>query len=402
MAELAPVLERFQPSAISEIFTLANRLKSEGRDILNLSVGEPDFLTPDHIKQAAISAIGNNQTKYTNVEGTLELRQAISRKFKRDNALDYSPEQIVVDAGAKPLLMHSMQALLDNGDEVIVPTPCWTSYIGMVTLCDAICTYVPCSQNKGFKLQPHDLEAAITPKTKLVLINSPGNPTGAAYTRSEMQAITDVLMSHPHVWILADDIYEHITFDGFEFSTPARIEPGLYDRTLTLNGVSKAYSMTGWRIGYAAGPQNLINGIIKVLSQSSGNPCSISQAAAIAALDGPQKFLAERVEIFQERRNFLVARLNAVPGLDCHCPEGAFYLYPSCAGLIGKTTPDGEVIENSIDFAKYLLKAQGVAVVSGAAFEYDPNFRLSYATSMDTLEKAAARIETACRALSPQ
>ncbi len=400
MAKLAHILDNFQSSAINEIFTLANQLKAKGQDILDLSIGEPDFLTPDHVKQAAISAIHENLTKYTNVQGNLELRQAISAKFKRDSELDYSPQQIVVDSGVKPLLMHAMQAMLSNGDEVIIPTPCWTSYTGMVTLCNAISTFVACPEDKGFKLQPQDLEAAITDNTRLILINSPCNPTGAAYSPAEMKVITDVLLRYPNIWILADDIYEHITYDGFKFSTPAQVEPLLRDRTLTLNGVSKAYSMTGWRIGYAAGPQKLIDGIIKILSQSTGSPCSISQAAAIAALGGPHEFLSERVEIFRQRRNFLCARLNEIAGLSCHNPEGAFYLYPSCAGLIGKTTPDGVEIRQSKDFVKYLLTSQGVAVVPGSAFEYDPNFRLSYATSMETLKMAAQRIETACNTLS--
>jgi aspartate aminotransferase len=397
MAKLAQILDHFQPSAISEIFTLANQLKAKGQDILDLSIGEPDFPTPDHVKQAGISAIQEDLTKYTNVQGTLALRQAISAKFKRDNELDYSPQQIVVDSGAKPLLLHAMQAMLSNADEVIIPTPCWTSYPGMVTLCNATCTFVACPEDNGFKLQPQDLEAAITENTRLILINSPGNPTGAAYSPAEMKAITDVLLRYPDIWILADDIYEHITYDGFKFCTPAQVEPLLHERTLTLNGVSKAYSMTGWRIGYAAGPQKLIDGIIKILSQSTGSPCSISQAAAIAALEGSHEFLSERVEIFRQRRNFLCARLNEIAGLSCHNPEGAFYLYPSCAGLIGKTTPDGVKIQESKDFVKYLLTSHGVAVVSGSAFEYDPNFRMSYATSMETLKKAVERIETACR-----
>lgn len=399
MTELAQMLDDFQPSPIGEIFTLANQLKAQGQDILDLSIGEPDFLTPDHVKQAAISAIDENHTKYTIVEGSLKLRQAISNKFKRDNGLDFEPQQIIVDAGAKPLLMHAMQAMLNQDDEVIIPTPCWTSYAGMVKLCNAICRYVPCPEDKGFKLQAGDLEAAITANTRLILLNSPCNPTGAAYTHAEMKAITDVLVRYPDIWVLADDIYEHITYDGFEFCTPAQVEPRLYDRTLTVNGVSKAYSMTGWRIGFAAGPQKLINGIIKILSQSSGNPCSISQAAAIAALEGPQQLLAERAEIFCQRRDFLATRLNTIAGLSCHKPEGAFYLYPSCAGLIGKTTPDGSKIKDSKDFVKYLLTSHGVAVVPGSAFEYDPYFRLSYATSMETLEQAAQRIETACKAL---
>ena len=402
MTELAQILDDFQPSSISEIFTLANQLKAQGEDILDLSIGEPDFLTPDHVKQAAILAIKENHTKYTVIEGGLELRQAISRKFKRDNGLEYDPQQIIVDSGAKPLLMHAMQAMLNQGDEVIIPTPCWTSYSGMVKLCGAVCSYVRCPEDRGFKLHAGDLEAAITSKTRLILLNSPSNPTGAAYTNAEMNAITDVLLRYPDIWILTDDIYEHITYDGFQFCTPAQVEPLLYDRTLTLNGVSKAYSMTGWRIGFAAGPQKLINGIKKVLSQSSGNPCSISQAAAIAALEGPQQLLGEQAEIFRQRRDFLAARLNAIMGLRCHKPEGAFYLYPSCAGIIGKTTAAGAEIKDSSDFVKYLLRSYGVAAVPGSAFEYDPYFRLSYASSMDTLEKAADRIEAGCNALSSQ
>ncbi len=399
MTQLAEVLDRFQPSAISEIFTLVNQLRSQGEDVLDLSIGEPDFMTPDHIKKAAIAAINDNKTKYTNVEGQLELRIAISKKFKRENNLVYNPEQIVVDSGAKPLLMHAMQAMLSEGDEAIIPTPCWTSYIGMVALCNAKPILVPGAQENGFKLSPRDLEEAITDKTRLLLLNSPCNPSGAAYSFNEMQALTDVLLRHPNVWVLADDIYEHIIYDGFSFSTPAQIEPKLYDRVLTLNGVSKAYSMTGWRIGYAAGPLPLVNGIIKVLSQSTGSPCSISQAAAIAALDGPQDFLQDRAEVFRQRRNFLASHLNAIPGISCHTPEGAFYLYPSCAKIIGKKTPEGIEIKSSTDFVKYLLTSQNVAVVPGAAFEYDPNFRVSYATSMEVLTEAANRIESACESL---
>ncbi len=400
MSTLSKTLDRFQPSAISVIFTLTSRLKEEGRDIIDLSIGEPDFPTPDHVKQAAIDAIGADFTRYTPVDGTSALKTAISNKFSRDNALQYEPGQIVVDTGAKPLLFHAMQAMLDPGDEVILPVPCWTSYPGMVLLAGARPVNVSCHEENKFKLQAGDLENAITDKTRLILLNSPNNPTGAAYSAEEMKSLTDILMRHPQIWIITDDIYEHIVFDDFEFATPAGVEPGLYNRTLTINGASKAYSMTGWRIGYAGGPKDLIGGIRKVLSQSAGNPCSISQAAAIAALEGPQDYLKERAAQFKERRNFLVSKLNGINGLSCHAPEGAFYLFPSCAELIGGVTPEGQKISSSADFATYLLETAGIAVVPGSAFEYDPNIRLSYATSMENLEIACNRLEKACRGIA--
>jgi len=400
MPALSKMLSKFQPSAISEIFTLTNRLKEEGRDIIDLSIGEPDFPTPETVKQAGIKAIENNITKYTPVDGTRALKEAVCDKFLRDNNLQYGSDQIVIDAGVKPLLFHAIQVMINPGDEVILPTPCWASYNGMVILAGGKPVNVVCPEDKGFKLQPEDLDKAITGKTRLILLNSPNNPTGAAYNFNEMQALTNVLMAHPQVWVMADDIYEHIVFDDFQFVTPAEVEPGLMDRTLTLNGISKAYSMTGWRIGYAGGPKSLINGIIQVMSQSVGNPCSISQAAAVAALNGPQGLLKERANIFKERRDYLVGELQTIDGLSCHAPEGAFYLFPSCKGMIGRMTPLGDKIQNSSDFVKYLLEQAEISTVPGAAFECDPNIRLSYATSLDNLKLACERLRHACGLLS--
>ncbi len=400
MPSLSRNLEKFQPSAISEIFTLTSRLKEQGLDIIDLSIGEPDFPTPEAVKQAGIEAIRDNITRYTPVDGTRALKQAVRDKFLRDNHLDYALDQILIDSGVKPLLFHAMQAMIDPDDEVILSTPCWASYTGMVILAGGKPVSVICPEDNGFKLQPEDLDKAINSKTRLILLNSPGNPTGAAYSFKEMKALTDVLMAHPQVWVLADDIYEHIVFDGFRFVTPAEVEPGLMERTLTLNGVSKAYSMTGWRIGYAGGPRSLITGIIKVMSQSVGNPCSISQVAAVAALSGPQDLLQERADIFRQRRDYLVGQLQSINGLSCHAPEGAFYLFPSCKGMIGRLTPQGETIRNSADFVKYLLEFAQIATIPGAAFEYDPNIRLSYATSMDNLELACERLRHACGLLN--
>lgn len=400
MASLSTILERFPPSAISTIFSATSRLKEEGRDIIDLGIGEPDFPTPDHVKQAAIDAIDANFTRYTPVDGISALKSAISDKFSRDNNLQYANDQIIVDSGAKPLLFHAMQAMVNPGDEVILPVPCWTSYTGMALLAGAKPVCVRCPEDRQFKLQPGDLEKAITEKTRLILLNSPSNPTGAAYSADEMKALTDVLMRHPQVWIIADDIYEKIVFDNFVFATPASVEPGLYERTLTINGVSKAFSMTGWRIGYAGGPRDLIRGIVKIFSQSVGNPCSISQAAAIAALKGPQDYLKERASSFKDRRDFVLGRLGAINGLSCHAPEGAFYLFPSCDGLLGGHTAQGVAINTSTDLASYLLEDAGVAVVPGAAFEYDPNIRLSYATSMENLEIACDRLEQACAGIT--
>jgi len=397
--EFNKALDRFQPSPIQEIFSLAIRLKAEGQDIIDLSVGEPDFHTPEHIKQAGMAAIKDNNTKYTSSEGTLALKSAVAAKLKRDNGLDYSTAQIVADSGVKPLLFHTMLALLDPGSEVIVPTPCWTSYPGMVMMAGGDPVFVSCPEAKGFKLQAEDLEAAITDKTRLLMLNSPSNPTGAAYSRAEMKSLTDVMMRHPHVWILADDIYEHIVFGGFQHANPVQVEPELFERTITLNGVSKAYAMTGWRIGYAAGPDKLIKALVKILSQATGCASAMSQAAAVAALNGPQDFLKDWADIYKTRQDYLVRRLNSMSGISCHAPEGAFYLYPSCRGVLGKKTPGGEVLETSMDFVRYLLEGFGVAAISGQAFEYDPNFRISYATSMAELERACTRIEEACKAL---
>ena len=400
MAVLSASLNRFQPSAIAEIFSLALRLREEGRDIVNLSSGEPDFDTEANAKQAAVEAIAAGETKYTNIDGTTVLKRAVQAKFKRDNGLDYGMDQILVDAGAKPLLAHGMQAVLDPGDEVIIPVPCWTSYMGMARLFGGEPKLVPCREENGFKLQPEDLEGAITARSKLVLLNSPCNPTGAAYTEDELKALIEVLLRHEQIWIFADDIYEHIVYDGFRFVTPAQVEPRIFDRTLTINGVSKAYAMTGWRIGFAGGPTHLIEAIRKVLTQSTGNPSSISQAAAAEALTGPQDFLAERAEAFRQRRDLVVGAINQMPGLRCSPPEGAFYLYPNCAGLLGKRTEDGTVIESSHDFAKHLLERWGVAVVPGSAFACDPYIRLSYAASTAELEDACRRIGRACGELN--
>jgi len=399
MADLSEVLTRFQPSPIQEVYSLAVRLRAEGRDIIDLSVGEPDFRTPDHIKQAGNAAIRDDVTKYTSCEGTDALKQAICAKLARDNGLDYCAAQIVVDCGVKPLLFHTLLALVDKESEVIIPTPCWTSYPGMVKLAGAEPVFVRCPEEAGFKLQPADLEAAITDDTRLIMLNSPCNPTGAAYDAEEMKGLTEVLLRHPHVWVLADDIYEHIVFDSFDHTNPAKVEPRLFDRTITLNGVSKAYAMTGWRIGYAAGPERLIRAVVQVLSQATGCASAMGQAAAVSALEGPQDFLKDWAEIYQKRRDYLVARLNDIPELTCHAPEGAFYLYPSCKGVIGKKTGDGQMIDNTIHFAQYLLAHVGVAVIPGGAFEYDPNIRISYAASMNVLEQGCDRIEQACRDL---
>lgn len=400
MPEFNKQLERFQPSAINTVFSLASRLKAEGKDIVDLSIGEPDFDTPKHIKQAAIEAIEADQTKYTPSDGANDLKQAVINKLQRDNNLSYNINHIAIDSGVKPLLFHVMKTILDEGNEVIVPTPCWTSYPGMVMLAGGEPVFVACPQEKGFKLQAADLEAAINENTRLVMLNSPSNPTGAAYSLEEMKALTDVLLKYPHVWVLADDIYEHIVFDGFVNSNPAAVEPKLLDRTIVLNGVSKAYCMTGWRIGYAASSEKFMQMLLKVLSQATGCPCSVSQAAAIAALNGPQQYLQDWTKTYQERRDYLVNRLDAIEGIECNSPEGAFYLYPGFKGLLGKITPQGNTIKNSIDFVSYLLEQALVAVVPGSAFEYDNHFRLSYATSLSELEKACERIELAVEALS--
>jgi len=400
MSVLASRLSRIKPSPTIAGTSKARELKAAGRDVIGLGAGEPDFDTPDHIKEAAIEAIRAGDTKYTAVDGTPALKKAIAAKFKRDNGLDYTPEQITVGTGGKQVLYNALMATLDAGDEVIIPAPYWVSYPDMVLLAEGEPVIVPCHQNNGFKLMAEDLEKAITPKTKWVILNSPSNPTGSAYSREDMQALTDVLKRHPHVWVMTDDMYEKLVYDGFEFCTPAQVEPSLYERTLTVNGVSKAYCMTGWRIGYAAGPVELIKAMAKVQSQSTSNPSSISQAAAVAALEGPHDFIASNNEVFKARRDLVVDTLNSCPGLSCHRPEGAFYVYPSCAGVIGKRTPEGKVIETDEDFVAYLLEAEGVAVVQGSAFGLAPYFRISYATSTEALEEACRRIRRACEALS--
>jgi len=399
MSIIAERLSRIKPSPTIAVSQKARELKAAGKDIIGLGAGEPDFDTPDNIKEAAIAAIRRGETKYTNVDGTPELKAAVSAKFKRDNGLDYAPEQITVGTGGKQVLYNALMATLNPGDEVIVPAPFWVSYPDMVLLAEGEPVIVPCTQNNQFKLQPEDLEAAIGKKTKWIILNSPSNPTGAAYSRDEIRAIAEVLKRHEQVWVLTDDMYEHLVYDGFEFVTPAQVEPALYERTLTVNGVSKAYCMTGWRIGFAGGPKDLIKAMAKVQSQSTSNPSSVSQAAAVEALNGPQDFIAAHNEVFKSRRDLVVDLLNKCPGLHCHKPEGAFYVYPSCAGTVGKKTPEGKTIGSDGDFVTYLLESVGVAAVQGEAFGLSPYFRISYATSTEALEEACGRIRRACEAL---
>jgi len=400
MPFLASRLDRIKPSPTLAVTQKARELKAAGRDVIGLGAGEPDFDTPDNIKAAAVEAIRRGETKYTDVDGTPALKQAVVAKFRRENGLSYTPDQVTVGSGGKQVIYNAMMATLDPGDEVIIPAPYWVSYPDMVLLADGRPVSVACRENSRFKLRPEALEAAITAKTKWLILNSPSNPTGAAYTFAEMKALTDVLMRHPQVRVLTDDMYEHLVYDGFRFVTPVEVEPGLYDRTLTMNGVSKAYCMTGWRIGYAAGPKDLIKAIAKVQSQSTSNPSSISQAAAVEALNGPQDFIAAHNAVFKERRDLVVEMLNAAPGLACHRPEGAFYVYPSCAGAIGRKTPQGKTIASDDDFVTYLLDAEGVAAVQGSAFGLSPFFRVSYATATELLREACARIQRACAALA--
>ncbi len=400
MAFLADRLNRIKPSPTMAVTGRAQELKAAGHDVIGLGAGEPDFDTPDNVKQAAIDAIQAGDTKYTAVDGTPALKKAVCEKFKRDNGLEYSPQQINVGVGGKQVLFNAILATVDEGDEVIIPTPYWVSYPDMVLLAGGTPVFVDTSAETGFRMRPEDLEAAITPRTKWLILNSPSNPTGAAYSPDEMKALTDVLMRHSHVWVMADDIYEKITYDNFVFSTVAQVEPGLYDRTLTINGVSKSYAMTGWRIGFAGGPVELIKAMGKLQSQSTTNATSISQAAAVEALNGDQSFLEARNAAFKKRRDMVVGRLNETPGLSCLTPEGAFYVYPSCAGVIGKSTPDGKTIESSEDYATYLLESVGVAVVHGTAFGLDPYFRISYATADEVLDDACGRIHKASAALS--
>ncbi len=400
MPFLSATLDRVKPSPTIAVTTKAAELRAAGRDIIGLGAGEPDFDTPDNIKAAAKAAIDAGQTKYTAVDGIPALKEAICAKFKRDNALDYTPAQITVGTGGKQVLYNAFMATLNPGDEVIIPAPYWVSYPDMVLLGGGEPVFIEGAMDKGYKITPEQLEAAITPKTKWFLFNSPSNPTGAGYSWSELKALTDVLLRHPHVWVMTDDMYEHLAFGNFKFCTPAQVEPALYDRTLTINGVSKAYAMTGWRIGYAGGPEVLIKAMRKVQSQSTSNPSSVSQHAALEALNGPQDYLGPNAELFQRRRDLVVDGLNACPGITCPRPEGAFYVYPSIAGCIGKTSAGGAKITDDEAFATALLEETGVAVVFGAAFGLSPNFRVSYATADADLTEACKRIKTFCEGLT--
>jgi aspartate aminotransferase len=399
MAFIADRLSRIKPSPTIAVTTKAAELKAAGVDVIGLGAGEPDFDTPDNIKDAAKAALDAGKTKYTPVAGTPELRKAIVAKFKRENDLEYTIDEITVGCGGKQTLFNALFATLNPGDEVVIPAPYWVSYPDMALMAEGTPVIVECQEENDFKITAAELEAAITPKTKWLVLNSPSNPTGAAYSRAELRALADVLLKHEHVYVMSDDMYEHLVYDGFEFTTIAQIEPKLKARTLTCNGVSKSYAMTGWRLGYAAGPVELIKAINKVQSQSSTHTSSISQAASVEALNGPQDFLAERAEVFKSRRDLVVAKINECEGLSCKTPEGAFYVYPSCAGTIGKTTPDGKKIETDTDFVTYLLEAEGVAAVQGTAFGLAPYFRISYATSTEALEEACKRIKRACTAL---
>ena len=399
MGFIADSLSRVKPSATIAVSTKARELKAAGRDVIGLGAGEPDFDTPDNIKQAAIDAINRGDTKYTAADGIPELKQAICDKFARENGLTYQPSQISVGTGGKQIIYNALVATLNPGDEVVIPAPYWVSYPDMTLLAGGEPVFAEATIDTGFKLTPQALDAAITPKTKWLIFNSPSNPTGAAYTRDELKGLTDVLMRHPHVWVLTDDMYEHLTYDDFEFVTPAQVEPGLYDRTLTMNGVSKAYAMTGWRIGYCGGPEILINAMRKIQSQSTSNPSSISQWAAVEALNGTQDFIPERGAAFKERRDLVVSMLNQAKGIECPTPEGAFYVYPSCAGCIGKTSAGGKLIETDEDFVTTLLEEEGVAAVHGTAFGLAPFLRISYATSTEALEEACQRIQRFCAGL---
>ncbi len=399
MGFLADALSRVKPSATIAMTQKARELKASGMDVISLSVGEPDFDTPDHIKDAAVEAIRRGETKYPPVSGIVPLREAIARKFKRENGLDYKPSQTIVGTGGKHVIFNALLATLNPGDEVIVPRPYWVSYPEMVTLCGGTPVFVETGMAHNYKLQPEALERVITPKTKWIILNSPSNPSGAAYAHDELKAITDVLMRHPHVWVLTDDMYEHLTYGDFEYVTPAQIEPGLYARTLTLNGVSKSYAMTGWRIGYAAGPEHLVKAMDFIQGQQTSGACTIAQWAAVAALDGTQEHLTRFRAAFQERRDLVVSMLNQASGLTCPLPEGAFYVYPSCAQLIGKRTEGGKVIETDEDFVTELLQSEGVAAVHGSAFGLGPNLRISYATSNAALEEACSRIQRFCASL---
>jgi aspartate aminotransferase len=399
MAFFASRIGRIKPSPTLAIAGKARELKATGRDVIALSTGEPDFETPVHIRAAAKAAMDRGDTRYTAVSGTLELREAIAQAFKRNNGLTYSPDQISVGCGGKQTIFNALMCTLDPGDEVIIPAPYWVSYPDITLLCEGTPVAVNCPKEMGFKLTPAALEAAITPRTKWLILNSPSNPTGAGYTAGELKALGDVLLDHPRVRVMTDDIFEHLVFGGFRFATVAQVVPNLYERTLTLNGVSKAYCMTGWRVGWAAGPRDLIQAMNDVQSQSTTHTASISQAAAVAALNGPQDFIAAHNGVFRERRDLVVRMLNEADGIFCPTPEGAFYVYPSCEGCIGRFTPDGKKIGTDEEFAIYLLESEGVAVVHGAAFGLSPYFRISYAASTDLLTESCARIRRACERL---
>jgi aspartate aminotransferase len=397
MALLKDSLSRIKPSATIAVTDKARALKQAGRNVIGLGAGEPDFDTPENIKQAAIKAIESGKaSKYTAVDGIPELKNAIIKKFKRENHLDYKPNQIIVGTGGKQVLYNALMVTLNPGDEVLIPAPYWVSYPDMVLLAGGEPVSVPTRLEDGFKMKPEALEKAITPRTKWIIFNSPSNPTGSAYTKTELKAITDVLVKHPHVWVMSDDMYEHLVYDDFEFFSPAQLEPRLYERTLTVNGVSKAYCMTGWRIGYAGGREDLIKAMAMLQSQSTSNPAAVSQWASVEALEGPQDFIAKHNKIFKERRDLCVSMLNQSKGLHCPKPEGAFYVYPSCAGAIGRTAPSGKKLETDEDFVTELLEAEGVAVVQGTPFGFGPAFRISYATKTEDLEEACRRIQRFC------
>ncbi|MEQ1548573.1 MAG: pyridoxal phosphate-dependent aminotransferase [Chakrabartia sp.] len=399
MRTTSAALDRITPSATLAMTSRVLDLKAKGVDVIGLGAGEPDFDTPDFVKEAAIEAIRSGQTKYTNVDGTAALKAAIIAKFKRDNDLDYTANQISVNVGGKHTLFNALVATVEAGDEVIIPAPYWVSYPDIVNFAGGTPVIIKASAAQNYKITPEQLEAAITPNTRWLILNSPSNPTGAAYSRAELRAIADVLLRHPQVFVMADDMYEHIVYDDFEFTTIAQVEPALYDRTLTVNGCSKAYSMTGWRIGFAGGPAWLIKAMAKLQSQSTSNPCSIAQAAATAALNGDQSFLRSRNEAFKGRRDLVVAMLNQIDGIHCPRPEGAFYVYPDVSGLIGKTTPGGVLIDSDETLITYFLDEARVAAVHGGAFGLEPAFRISYATSEALLKEACTRIKTACDAL---
>ena len=400
MSIVAKRLARIKPSPTNMLTGKVLELKAQGRDIIGLGAGEPDFDTPDHVKEAAIAAIKRGETKYTPIAGTMELRKAICGKFKRENGLDYTPDQVTVGTGGKQVIYNAMMATLDPGDEVIVPAPYWVSYPDMVLLAEGTPVFVAGLEKNGFKMRPENLDRAITPRTKWIIFNSPSNPTGAAYTKSELRAIADVLLKHKQVWILADDIYEHVIYDDFQFWSIAQLEPKLYERTLTMNGMSKTYAMTGWRLGYGAGPKDVIKAMNDVQSHSTTHASSITQAASVAALNGPQDFIPKHNALFKERRDLVVSMLNQARGITCRSPEGAFYVYPSCAGTIGKSTTQGKKIDSDTAFAAALLEQEGVAVVQGAAFGLEPYFRISYATATELLEDACRRIQRFCGSLN--